>query len=224
MVQRISDRYVVSRVLYAYKRGSHDAVEIDALRKVDSKKELLKKRTGGITLLSWIIVIVAAVVVDQVSKILVIKYLKDIVSVELIPGVFRFTYVENRGAAFGMLSDNRWVFMIISTLAIGALIVYLWKFRPDSRLACLALSMIAGGGIGNMIDRVALGYVVDFIDFCAFPSVWMWVFNIADAFVCVGAGLLILWLIISMVQESREQKIKRMVSLYEDEPEEEQKD
>lgn len=175
-------------------------------------------------MLSWIIVIVAAVVVDQVSKILVIKYLKDIVSVELIPGVFRFTYVENRGAAFGMLSDNRWVFMIISTLAIGALIVYLWKFRPDSRLACLALSMIAGGGIGNMIDRVALGYVVDFIDFCAFPSVWMWVFNIADAFVCVGAGLLILWLIISMVQESREQKIKRMVSLYEDEPEEEQKD
>lgn len=175
-------------------------------------------------MLSWIIVIAAAVVVDQVSKILVIKYLKDIVSVELIPGVFRFTYVENRGAAFGMLSDNRWVFMIISTLAIGALIVYLWKFRPDSRLACLALSMIAGGGIGNMIDRVALGYVVDFIDFCAFPSVWMWVFNIADAFVCVGAGLLILWLIISMVQESREQKIKRMVSLYEDEPEEEQKD
>ena len=175
-------------------------------------------------MLSWIIVIVAAVVVDQVSKILVIKYLKDIVSVELIPGVFRFTYVENRGAAFGMLSDNRWVFMIISTLAIGALIVYLWKFRPDSRLACLALSMIAGGGIGNMIDRVALGYVVDFIDFCAFPSVWMWVFNIADAFVCVGAGLLILWLIISMVQESREQKIKRMVSLYEDEPKEEQKD
>ncbi len=175
-------------------------------------------------MLSWIIVIAAAVVVDQVSKILVIKYLKDIVSVELIPGIFRFTYVENRGAAFGMLSDNRWVFMIISTLAIGALIVYLWKFRPDSRLACLALSMIAGGGIGNMIDRVALGYVVDFIDFCAFPSVWMWVFNIADAFVCVGAGLLILWLIISMVQESREQKIKRMVSLYEDEPQEEQKD
>lgn len=191
---------------------------------MDSKKNFFKKRTGGITLLSWIIVIVAAVAVDQVSKILVIKYLKDIVSVELIPGVFRFTYVENRGAAFGMLSDNRWVFMIISTLAIGALIVYLWKFRPDSRLACLALSMIAGGGIGNMIDRVALGYVVDFIDFCAFPSVWMWVFNIADAFVCVGAGLLILWLIISMVQESREQKIKRMVSLYEDEPEEEQKD
>ena len=160
-------------------------------------------------MLSWIIVIAAAVVVDQVSKILVIKYLKDIVSVELIPGVFRFTYVENRGAAFGMLSENRWVFMIISTLAIGALIVYLWKFRPDSRLACLALSMIAGGGIGNMIDRVALGYVVDFIDFCAFPSLWMWVFNVADACVCVGAGLLVLWLILSMIEDSKQAKAQK---------------
>ena len=161
-------------------------------------------------MLSWIIVIAAAVVVDQVSKILVIKYLKDIVSVELIPGVFRFTYVENRGAAFGMLSDNRWVFMIISTVAIAALIVYLWKFRPDSILACMALSLIAGGGIGNMIDRVALGYVVDFIDFCAFPTIWMWVFNIADACVCVGAGLLVLWLILSMIEDSKQAKAQKL--------------
>lgn len=175
-------------------------------------------------MLSWIIVIVAAVVVDQVSKVLVIKFLKDLVSVEIIPGILRFTYVENRGAAFGMLSDNRWIFMIISSLAIVALMIYLWKFRPESRLACMALSLIAGGGIGNMIDRVALGYVVDFIDFCAFPSLWMWVFNIADACVCVGAGLLVLWLILSMIEESREQKIKKMLSLYERSPEDEQED
>ena len=175
-------------------------------------------------MLSWIIVIVAAVVVDQVSKVLVIKFLKDLVSVEIIPGILRFTYVENRGAAFGMLSDNRWIFMIISSLAIVALMIYLWKFRPDSILACMALSLIAGGGIGNMIDRVALGYVVDFIDFCAFPSLWMWVFNIADACVCVGAGLLVLWLILSMIEESREQKIKKMLSVYERSPEDEQED
>ena len=160
-------------------------------------------------MLSWMIVIAAAVVVDQVSKVLVIKFLKDLVSVEIIPGILRFTYVENRGAAFGMLSDNRWIFMIISTLAIVALVVYLWKFRPDSILACLALSMIVGGGIGNMIDRVALGYVVDFIDFCAFPSLWMWVFNVADACVCVGAGLLALWLIISMVQDRKQEKAQK---------------
>ena len=175
-------------------------------------------------MLSWIIVIVAAVVVDQVSKVLVIKFLKDLVSVEIIPGILRFTYVENRGAAFGMLSDNRWIFMIISSLAIVALMIYLWKFRPDSILACMALSLIAGGGTGNMIDRVALGYVVDFIDFCAFPSLWMWVFNVADACVCVGAGLLVLWLILSMIEESREQKIKKMLSVYERSPEDEQED
>ena len=160
-------------------------------------------------MLSWIIVIAAAVVVDQVSKVLVIKFLKDLVSVEIIPGILRFTYVENRGAAFGMLSDNRWIFMIISSLAIVAIVVYLWKFRPDSILACLALSMIVGGGIGNMIDRVALGYVVDFIDFCAFPSLWMWVFNVADACVCVGAGLLVLWLILSMIEDSKQAKAQK---------------
>ena len=160
-------------------------------------------------MLSWIIVIAAAVVVDQVSKVLVIKFLKDLVSVEIIPGILRFTYVENRGAAFGMLSDNRWIFMIISSLAIVAIVVYLWKFRPDSILEGLALSMIVGGGIGNMIDRVALGYVVDFIDFCAFPSLWMWVFNVADACVCVGAGLLVLWLILSMIEDSKQAKAQK---------------
>ena len=157
-------------------------------------------------MLSWIIVIVAAVVIDQVTKVFASEFLAGNPPFELIPGVFRFSYVENRGAAFGMLADNRWVFMIISVIAIAALMVYLWKFRPDSRFACLALSMIAGGGIGNMIDRVFLGYVVDFIDFCAFPKLWMWVFNVADAFVCVGAGMLIVWLIVSMIREYKLQK------------------
>lgn len=148
----------------------------------------------------------AAVVIDQVTKTFAIEFLAGKGSFELIPGIFRFTYVENDGAAFGMLADNRWIFMILSTIGICAMLVYLWKFRPDSRLACTALSMVIGGGIGNMIDRVAYGYVVDFLDFCAFPSVWMWVFNVADAFVCVGAGLLILWLILSMIDEHKQKK------------------
>lgn len=157
-------------------------------------------------LISWIIIIVATVVLDQVTKVFAVKFLADGPSFDVIPGVFRFTYVENRGAAFGMLADNRWLFMIISVIAIGALLFYLWKFRPDSVLACTALCMIIGGGIGNMIDRVALGYVVDFLDFCAFPDLWKWVFNVADAFVCVGAGLLILWLILSTVEEHKAKK------------------
>ena len=161
-------------------------------------------------MLYWIIFIVAAVVLDQVTKIFAVNFLAGGESVNVIEGVFRFTYVENRGAAFGSFSDNRWVFMVISSVAIIALIVYLWKFRPDSILACSALSMIIGGGIGNMIDRIFLGYVVDFLDFCAFPNLWMWVFNVADAFVCVGAGMLVLYLVLEMIKEAKAEKAKKL--------------
>ncbi len=151
----------------------------------------------------------ATVVMDQVTKLMAIKLLAPKGSVDVIRGVFRFTYVENEGAAFGMFSEHRWIFMVISTVAIVALIIYLWKFPPDSKLACVSLSFIIGGGIGNMIDRVFLGYVVDFLDFCAFPSLWMWVFNVADAFVCVGGGMLMLWLVISIIKDARLEKEKR---------------
>ena len=161
-------------------------------------------------MISWIIIIIAAVVVDQVTKLFAVRLLGEGGSVDVIPDVFRFTYVENKGAAFGMLSDNRWVFMVISTVAIAAMLIYLWKFRPDSVLACAALSMIIGGGIGNMIDRVVYGYVIDFLDFCAFPEIWPWVFNVADSFVCVGGALLMLWLIISIVKDYKEEKKNKM--------------
>ncbi len=157
----------------------------------------------------WILVIIGSVLVDQVSKLLVVRFLADVGSVDVIPGIFRFTYVENRGAAFGMLSEHRWVFMVLSTVAIVALLVYLWKFRPESYLACTAFSLIVGGGIGNMIDRVRLNYVIDFLDFCAFPKLWVWVFNVADACVCVGAGMLILWCVLSMIAEVKTKKAKQ---------------
>ena len=143
----------------------------------------------------WILIIVGAVALDQATKILVMNFLDREEPLVLIEGIFRFTYVENSGAAFGSFDDNRWVFMIISVLGIIAMIVYLWKFRPESKLACTALSMIIGGGIGNMIDRLfykgtlphteGKNVVIDFLDFCAFPDLWPWVFNVADSFVCV---------------------------------------
>jgi signal peptidase II len=141
-----------------------------------------------------------------VTKLFAVRLLAPLGSVDVIKGVFRFTYVENKGAAFGMLADNRWVFMILSTVAIVALLIYLWRFRPDSKFACFSISLIIAGGIGNMIDRVALGYVIDFIDFCAFPNLWQWVFNMADAYVCVGGGMLVVWLIISMVKDYKVEK------------------
>lgn len=157
----------------------------------------------------WMIVVIGAVAVDQLTKQLVVAFLAEKGSVDVIPGVLRFTYVENDGAAFGMLADHRWVFMVISVLAIVAMLIYLWKFRPDSAWACWGLSLIIGGGIGNMIDRVYLDYVIDFIDFCAFPSLWAWVFNVADACVCVGAGILGVWCVVSLIRETKAAKAQK---------------
>ena len=154
----------------------------------------------------WCLIIAAVVVADQITKQIVVTHLEVGESVDLIPGVFRFTYVQNEGAAFGMLSQHRWVFMVISTVAIVALFVYLWKYRPQSRFACAGLAMVVGGGIGNMIDRCYLTYVIDFLDFCAFPKVWMWVFNVADACVCVGGAMLLLWCVVELIRESRKGK------------------
>lgn len=155
-----------------------------------------------------IVIILLAVLADQASKLLVINFLDREESLEIIPDIFRFTYVENRGAAFGMLDDHRWVFMVVSTVAIIGLLVYLFKFSGNNRLLNIGLALVIGGGIGNMIDRVAYGYVVDFLDFCAFPNLWMWVFNVADACVCIGMGVIVLYLIIDIVKDAKKVREK----------------
>lgn len=165
----------------------------------------------------WILIIIGVVALDQVSKILVVEYLDRNDPFVIIEGVFRLKYSENRGAAFGSFEESRWVFMIASVVGIIALSIYLFKFRPKSKLACASLSMIIGGGIGNMIDRcfregeIYAGekVVVDFFDFYAFPKIWNAIFNVADSFVCIGAGFLILWCIVSMVQELKAEKLAK---------------
>lgn len=156
-----------------------------------------------------VVLMIVAVVLDQVTKYAVVANLALGESVDLIPGVLRFTYVQNDGAAFGSLSDARWVFMILSTVFIVAILGYLFWKKPQNKLLLSALILITGGGIGNMVDRIMLGYVIDFIDFCAFPKIWMWVFNVADSFVCVGAGLLALWMILDTVKEYKAEKAKK---------------
>ena len=144
------------------------------------------------------------VALDQISKLLVVAFMLPGESVELIPGVLKFTYVRNPGMAFGWLSDHRWVFMVFSVIGIGLLAFYLFRY-VKSPLGRIGLSLIVGGGIGNMIDRIAYGFVVDFIDFCAFDF-WKWVFNIADSAVCVGAALFIIQLIRETVAEYKKSK------------------
>ncbi|MBQ1194946.1 MAG: signal peptidase II [Clostridia bacterium] len=157
----------------------------------------------------WIILLVLIIFADQLSKWLVVALLQGKESVYVIPGVLRFTYVENDGAAFGMLDDHRWVFLVLSTVMIIALIFYIVKYKPSSKWVMTSLILIVGGGIGNMIDRILLGYVIDFIDFCAFPQLWRWVFNIADSAVCVGTFMLSVWLIIDTVKEYKREKAEK---------------
>lgn len=137
-----------------------------------------------------LLMIAAAVALDQWTKYLAVTHLQPIDTLPLIENILHLTYLENRGAAFGMLANHRWVFMLLSTASIVLLLWWLLKEKPKSRWIVSAGAMIVGGGIGNMIDRVALGYVVDFIDVRAID---FYVFNVADSFVCVGCGMILFW-------------------------------
>lgn len=159
-----------------------------------------------------VVLMAITVILDQITKYAVVANMELGESVDIIPGVLRFTYIQNDGAAFGSLDDARWVFMILSTVAIVAILGYMFWKKPQNKLLLSALIMITGGGVGNMIDRISLGYVVDFIDFCAFPKIWMWVFNVADSFVCIGAGVLALWMILDTVRDYKAEKAKKLAA------------
>lgn len=157
----------------------------------------------------WIVVMALVVFLDQLTKYLTVLCLKPIPTFVIVEDVIHLTYVENPGAAFGMMKDQRWVFMVVSSVAIVALIVYLFKKKSQHWLENLAIAFIVGGGIGNMIDRTVLGYVVDMID-CRFID--FAVFNVADSFVCIGAGLMILYLLIEMRKELKAEKAAKLAT------------
>ncbi len=154
-----------------------------------------------------LIAIIAGIIcLDQVTKWLAVVFLQGEASFPLWREVLHFTYAENTGMAFGMLKDHRWVFMVFSTLAIIALAVYLFRYRPEGRWMQISMAFIIGGGIGNMIDRIFLGYVVDFIDFTLIDFA---IFNVADSFVCVGAGIMIVLLLIDLVKEIKLERAQK---------------
>ena len=157
-------------------------------------------------ILIYSIIIFLGVLLDSLSKLFVILFLKPVGTVPIINGIFHLTYVENPGAAWGMLAEHRWVFMVISSVAIIGIILYLYTGWVENKLTASGLLLITSGGIGNMIDRIALGYVVDFLsaEFIDFP-----VFNVADSFVTIGAGLLILSLVIEIIKEKKQEKEKK---------------
>ena len=146
-------------------------------------------------MLLFFLLMAGVILADQLTKILALQYLAPVGSYPLWKDVLHLTYVENTGAAFGMLKDHRWVFLVISTVALGGMIGYMVLKKNRHPLETVAVAFIVGGGIGNMIDRVARGFVVDFVDVKCIPF-WKYIFNVADIFVCVGCGLFILYVLL----------------------------
>lgn len=173
-------------------------------------------------MLVWLMIIAGIVFLDQLTKWLTVINLDLGESVTVIEGFFNFKYVRNTGAAFSMFDepDERWIFMTISTVAIIAMFIYLFKNRKGDRLLCVALSFIVGGGLGNMVDRTLLGYVVDFLDFIIWHTpegrpVHFATFNVADTFVCVGVGLFALAVILEEVREYKKSRAAKLGAVVE---------
>lgn len=131
------------------------------------------------------IIAALSIAVDQVIKIFVINNLQPIKSVTVIDNLLTFTYVENKGMAFGMLANQRWIFITLTSVVILALVIAVFKLKNQSRLFYISAALLIGGGIGNLIDRILYGYVVDYIALSFFPPVC----NFADY--CVTAGVII---------------------------------
>jgi signal peptidase II len=131
------------------------------------------------------------VVLDQITKRLAEDRLRGQRSLPVLDDVLRMTYVENRGAAFGLLQDQTTFFVFVGILVIGV-IAASYRYLPRSGFRLhLALGLQLGGAIGNLIDRIRQGYVVDFVDF-GYHSNWWPVFNVADSAIVVGVALLAL--------------------------------
>lgn len=131
--------------------------------------------------------------VDQITKLLTVKYLMPVDTITIIDGFFKLTYVENRGAAFGFLQGAKWLFVIIAVVLVIAGAFYYKKLakKKGSGLIRVSLILIGAGAVGNVIDRVIRGFVVDMFDFYIFGYNYP-VFNFADICVCVGAVLLVI--------------------------------
>ena len=136
------------------------------------------------------------VIVDQATKAIVRRRFELHESVDVVPGFFSLTRVHNTGAAFGMLNDIDFPFksvvlVLVATAALAGVALYAAMLPPAQWMARIGLAFVLGGAAGNLIDRVTLGYVVDFFD--VFWRGWhFWAFNVADAAITVGVSLMIL--------------------------------
>lgn len=151
----------------------------------------MAKKNAGLML--WLVIALVVVLLDQASKIMMSQFLLYGQS-EAITPYFNLVMVYNKGAAFSFLSDQAgWQRYFFTAVSVIASLFILWMLRrnPTQRLFCWSLALILGGAVGNLIDRIAYGHVIDFLDFHV--GGWHWpAFNVADSAITLGAILFVL--------------------------------
>ncbi len=141
----------------------------------------------------WFLFCGILIAVDQLTKLWAVNALTKVNTMPIIEGVFHLTYVENRGIAFGMLQGRIWIFVLITILAVIGIIYYYFRHTTYfDRFLRFTLMLIMAGAIGNLIDRLLRGFVVDMFDL---RIINFYVFNVADICVCVGAALMLYYII-----------------------------
>ncbi len=154
-----------------------------------------------------LLIAAAVLLLDRVTKLLILAKLPEAHSVTIIPGLFQFAHWENTGAAFSMFADSAspWRtggLIVFSALAISVVLVLLWKNGPQLTSTTTALCLVLGGAAGNLWDRATKGTVTDFLDFYIGDHHWP-PFNVADSAIVVGAILLILTIILPTSRSAR---------------------
>lgn len=149
------------------------------------------------------IIIAVLIGLDQIIKRWALNVLQNRESISIIKNVFNLTYVENRGAAFGLFQNSQIVFIIVAVIASIVGIYFLRSKKYESKALKISIILIISGAIGNLIDRVTLGYVVDYFDFI---FIWNYVFNLADCFIVVGTFILCAILIMSEQKDTKQVK------------------
>ncbi len=147
---------------------------------------------------------IIGIIIDQLTKIYIDRSMQLFDSIPVMENFFHITYVRNRGAAFSFLSNASWrlpFFITVSIIAALVILIAFRKLRDDQKLGQISLAMIFSGAVGNLIDRVRLGEVIDFLDVHWYRHHWP-AFNVADSLICVGVFLLA----IDMILEEKRQK------------------